>query len=49
LKTINTRQQPVDPDYRGIHTFALLKVSQEKIVIQYFGQDGVNGYTQTWS
>jgi len=49
VEWLNTRQQPDDPDYRGIHTFALLKVSPEKIVIQYFDQDGVKGYEQEWS
>ncbi|HEX9544450.1 MAG TPA: metallophosphoesterase [Pyrinomonadaceae bacterium] len=49
VEWLNTRQQPDDPDYRGIHTFALLKVSPEKIVIQYFDQDGKKGYEQEWS
>ncbi|SRR6266496_9001 len=49
VEWLNTRQQPNDPDYRGIHTFAVLQVTPEKIVIEYFDQDGVKGYTQTWT
>jgi hypothetical protein len=46
---MNDRAQPNDPDYRGIHTFALLKISPAKIDIQYVDQDGFVGHTQTWS
>jgi hypothetical protein len=41
------RAQANDPDYRGIHTFSLLKVSPAKIDIQYIDQGGVQ--KQTWN
>ena len=46
---MNNRPQLNDPDYRGIHTFALLKISPAQIDIQYIDQDGVVGHTQTWA
>lgn len=49
VEWMNDRAQPNDPDYRGIHTFALLKVSPAKIDIQYIDQDGFVGHTQTWA
>ena len=49
VEWMNNRAQPNDPDYRGIHTFALLKVSPAQIDIQYIDQDGTVGHTQTWS
>ncbi len=49
VEWINDRAQADDPDYRGIHTFALLKVSPAQIDIQYIDQDGFVGHTQTWS
>lgn len=49
VEWMNDRAQPGDPDYRGIHTFALLKVSPAQIDIQYIDQDGVVGHTQTWT
>jgi predicted phosphodiesterase len=44
----NNRAQQGDKEYPGIHTFALLKVSKDKIDIQYIDQDGFVGYQQTW-
>jgi predicted phosphodiesterase len=49
VEWINDRAQPNDPDYRGIHTFALLRVSPAKVEIQYIDQDGFVGHTQNWS
>lgn len=49
VEWLNDRAQPNDPDYRGTHTFALLKVSPAKIDIQYIDQDGFVGHTQSWS
>jgi hypothetical protein len=49
VEWMNNRPQPDDPDYKGIHTFALLKVSPAQIEIQYIDQDGFVGHTQTWS
>jgi len=47
---LNARQQPNDPDYRGIHTFALLRISPQKIVIEYYDQDGPSERPkQEWS
>jgi predicted phosphodiesterase len=48
VEWMNDRPQPNDPDYRGIHTFALLKVTPAQVEIQYIDQDGFVGYTQTW-
>jgi predicted phosphodiesterase len=49
VEWLNDRAQPNDPDYRGIHTFALLKVTPAQIEIKYIDQDGVVGHTQTWT
>jgi len=49
VEWMNNRPQLNDPDYRGIHTFALLKISPAQIDIQYIDQDGVVGHTQTWA
>jgi hypothetical protein len=49
VEWLNNREQPDDPDYRGIHTFALMKVTPAQIDIQYIDQDGFVGHTQTWS
>ncbi|HEX3086044.1 MAG TPA: hypothetical protein VHP99_16040, partial [Pyrinomonadaceae bacterium] len=49
IEWLNDRAQPDDDDYKGVHTFALLTISANKIEIQYIDQDGVVGHTQTWS
>ncbi len=49
VEWINDRSQPDDLDYRGIHTFAVLKVSGQRIDIEYIDQDGCVGYRETWS
>ena len=49
VEWMNDRAQEGDKDYPGIHTFALLKVSADKIDIQYIDQDGFVGHKQTWS
>jgi hypothetical protein len=49
VEWMNNRAQPNDPDYRGIHTFAMLKVTPAQIEIQYIDQDGIVGYKQTWN
>jgi Calcineurin-like phosphoesterase len=49
VEWMNDRQQADDPDYRGMHTFALMKVSPAQIEIKYIDQDGYVGHTQTWS
>lgn len=49
VEWLNDRVQPNDPDYQGIHTFALLKVTSAQIDIQYIDQDGYVGHAQTWS
>ena len=49
VEWMNDRAQEGDEDYPGIHTFALLKVSADKIDIQYIDQDGFVGFNQTWS
>ena len=48
VEWMNNRAQQNDPDYRGIHTFALLKVTPQQIDIQYIDQDGFVGFKQTW-
>jgi len=48
VEWLNDRAQPNDPDYRGIHTFALMKITPAQIDIQYIDQDGTVGHTQTW-
>jgi hypothetical protein len=48
VEWLNNRAQPDDPDYRGIHTFALMKITPQQIDIQYIDQDGTVGHTQTW-
>ncbi|HEY6044965.1 MAG TPA: metallophosphoesterase [Pyrinomonadaceae bacterium] len=49
VEWLNDRAQPGDPDYRGIHTFALLKVTPAQIEVKYIDQDGYVGHTQTWA
>jgi calcineurin-like phosphoesterase family protein len=49
VEWINDRSQPDDLDYRGIHSFAVLKVSGQKIDIEYIDQDGYVGYRETWT
>jgi hypothetical protein len=49
VEWMNDRAQPNDPDYRGIHTFALLKVTPMQIELKYIDQDGYEGHTQTWT
>lgn len=49
VEWLNDRAQPDDPDYRGIHTFALMKVTPAQIEIKYIDQDGYVGHTQTWT
>jgi hypothetical protein len=49
VEWMNDRAQPGDPDYRGIHTFALLKITPSQVEIKYIDQDGFEGHTQTWS
>ena len=49
VEWMNNRAQPGDPDYRGIHTFALLKVTPAQIEVKYIDQDGFVGHTQTWA
>jgi calcineurin-like phosphoesterase family protein len=49
VEWMNNRQQPNDPDYRGIHTFALLTITPAEIKIEYVDQDGTVGHTQTWT
>lgn len=49
IEWLNNRAQPDDDDYKGVHTFALLTISSDKIEIQYIDQDGFVGHTQTWS
>jgi hypothetical protein len=49
VEWIDDRAQPDDLEYRGIHTFALLKISPAKIAIQYIDQDGFVGHTQEWT
>lgn len=49
VRWIDDRPQPNDKDYRGMHTFALLKITPAQITIDYIGQDGVVGHTETWT
>jgi hypothetical protein len=49
IEWLNTRRQPDDPDYQGIHTFALLRINGQQVVIEYIDQDGHVGYTETWT
>jgi hypothetical protein len=46
---LDTRHQVADPDYRGIHTFALLRISGQQIEIEYIDQNGDVGYHETWT
>ncbi|HXU39069.1 MAG TPA: metallophosphoesterase [Blastocatellia bacterium] len=50
IEWIDDRAQPDDPDYKGIHTFALLHVTPEKIDIEYIDQDGnVADHKDSWA
>jgi hypothetical protein len=49
IEWLNDRAQPNDLDFRGIHTFALLKITPDQIDIQYIDQDGFVGHQQTWN
>jgi predicted phosphodiesterase len=45
---INSRPQG-DGDFKGVHTFALLKIAGPTIDVQYIDQDGFAGFQQTWT
>ncbi len=48
VKWIDNRAQPNDPDYRGTHTFALLKIKGPQITLSFIDQDGNSGHEETW-
>lgn len=49
VEWLNDRAQPDDPDYRGIHTFALMKVTPAQIEIKYIDQDGTASDPHIWN
>jgi len=49
VEWLNDRAQADDPDYRGMHTFALLKVSPAQVDITYIDEDGHEAHTQKWN
>jgi hypothetical protein len=49
VKWIDNRPQANDPDYRGTHTFGLLRIKGAQIDIDYIDQDGQVGYSEQWS
>jgi hypothetical protein len=49
VEWLNDRAQPDDDDYRGVHTFALIKVTPAQVEIRYIDQDGYEGHKQTWT
>src|SRR5262249_44830236 len=49
VRWIDNRSQADDQNYRGIHTFALLKITGLTMKIQYIDQDGYLGYEETWT
>ena len=42
------KRPSTDPDYRGGHTFALLKISGSRINIDFIDENGSIGYSETW-
>jgi len=49
VEWLNDRLQPGNDSYRGIHTFALLKIRGDVIDIEYIDQDGTVWKTESWS